>query len=49
MWENQIHEIITVNEMKFSYMREVGTIDTVLILRRMQEDHCAKRNVAYVR
>ena len=42
----RLHRIVSVDEMQFDFMPERGTIDTVLILRRMQEGYPAKRKKA---
>ena len=34
--------IVTANKLQFSFMLEKGTIDAVLILRRLQEENLAK-------
>ena len=36
------HRIITVDEMQFGFMHERGTIDVVLILRKMQDEYHEK-------
>ena len=40
--------IVTVDEMQFGFMPERGTIDAVLILRRMHEEHHAKGKKLYM-
>ena len=37
-----INRIVSVDEMQFGFMPEIGTIDAVFILRRMQEEYHAK-------
>ena len=39
--EKRLHGIVTVNEMKFCSMSERGTIDSVFILRMLQEQYHA--------
>ena len=46
--ERKHHRIVTVNEMKFSFMPGRGTIDTVFILRRMQKGYHAKGKKFYI-
>ena len=38
MLENTLRRIVTADEMQFGLMPERGTIDTVFILRRLQEE-----------
>ena len=33
---------MSVDEMQFDFMPERGTIDAVFILRKLQEEYCAK-------
>ena len=40
--EKRLCRIVTVDEMQFGFMPERGTINAVLILRRLQEEHHAK-------
>ena len=40
--EKRLLAIVTVNEMQFGFMPEIGTIDAVFIWRRMQEVYHAK-------
>ena len=40
--EKRLHRIVAVDEMQFGYMPERGTTDTVIILRRLQEEYDAK-------
>ena len=46
--EKRPHRIVFVDEMQFGFMPERGTIDAVLILRRMQEEHIAKEKRLYM-
>ena len=43
-----LHGIVTVDEMHFGFMPERGTIDAVLILRRLQEEYHAKGKKFYM-
>ena len=43
-----LHGIVPANEMQFGFMPKKGTIDAVFILRRMQEEYCAKEKKLYV-
>ena len=45
--ENRLHRIVTVDEMLFAFMHEIGTIDVVFILRWMQEEYHAKGKKMY--
>ena len=38
----RLRRIVSVDEMQFGFMPERGTINAVLILRRLQEEHHAK-------
>ena len=40
---------MTVNEIQFGFMSEIGTINAVFILRRMQEEYHAKGKKFYMR
>ena len=40
--EKRLCRAVTVDEMKFGFIHERGTIDAVLILRRLQEEYHAK-------
>ena len=40
--------IVTVDEIQFGLVSERGTIDGVLILRRLQEEYHVKESVVYV-
>ena len=40
--EKRLHRIEKVDEMQFGFMPEKGTIDVVLIARRLQEEYHAK-------
>ena len=41
--------IVTVDEMQFGFMPVIGTIDAMIILRRLLEEYHAKwKNVIYV-
>ena len=40
--------IVTVDEIQFGFMPERGTIDTVFIFRRVQEEYLAKRKKLYM-
>ena len=40
--QQRLHRIVTVEEMRFGFMSESGAIDTVFILRRLQEECSAK-------
>ena len=42
MLEERSLRIVTVDEMQFRFMPDRGTIDDVLILRRMHEEHHSK-------
>ena len=46
--ENRLCIIVSVDEMKFGFMYEIGTIDAVFILRRMQEKYHAKGKHLYM-
>ena len=48
VFEKRLHRIVSVDEMQFGFMPERGTIDTVFILRRMQEVYHAKRKKLYM-
>ena len=39
---------MTVDEMQFGFMPEIGTIDAVFILRRMQQEYHAKGKTLYM-
>ena len=41
MLEKRLHRIVSVGEMQFGLMRRRGTIDTVFIPRRLQEEYHA--------
>ena len=40
--EKRSRGIVAVDEIKFGFMPETGTIDAVFMLRRMQEEYRAK-------
>ena len=40
--EKMVHRIVSVDGKQFGIMPERGTIDAVIILRRMQEEYHAK-------
>ena len=42
MLEKRPHRIVSVDEIRFAFMPESGTIDAVFILRKMQEECHAK-------
>ena len=42
VFEKRLYRIVTVEEMQFGFMPERGTIDTELILRRLQDVYHAK-------
>ena len=44
----RLSRIVSVDEIQFGLMPERGTIDAVFILRRMQEEHHAKRKKLYM-
>ena len=44
----RLHRIVSVDEMQFGFMLERGIIDAVFILRRMHEEHHAKRKKLYM-
>ena len=46
--EKRLHGIVSVDEMQFGFMSEIGTVDVVLIMRRMQEEYHAKGKRLYV-
>ena len=46
--EKMLCIIVTVDEMQFGFMPDRGTIDAVLILRRLQEEHHAKGKELHV-
>ena len=48
MLEKRFRRAVTVSEMKFSFMPERGTIDAVLILRRLEEEYHAKGKKLYM-
>ena len=40
--EKRLHRIVSVDEIQFCFMSEVGTIGAVVISRRMQEEYHGK-------
>ena len=48
MLEKRLCGIVSVDEMKFGFMSEKGTIDAVFILRRMQEEYHAEGKKLYM-
>ena len=46
--EKRLCRIVSVDEMQFGLIHERGTIDAVLILRRMQEEYRAKGKMLYM-
>ena len=46
--EKMLRRIVSVDEMQFCSMPERGTIETIFILKRMQEGHHAKGNKLHV-
>ena len=38
MLEERLNKIVTVDEMHFAFMPEIGTINALFILRRLQEE-----------
>ena len=40
--------MVTANEMQFGYMPELGTIDAVFILSKLQEEYHAKGRKLYM-
>ena len=48
MLEKRFCRTVTVSEMQFSFMLERGTIDAVLILRRLKEEYHAKGKKLYM-
>ena len=48
MLEKKFCRTVTDSEMQFSFMPERGTIDAVLILRRLEEEYHAKGKKLYM-
>ena len=48
MLEERLSRIVTANEIQYGLMPEKESIDTVLILRRMQEECHAKGKLLYI-
>ena len=46
--EKRLHIIVNVDEIQFGSMPDGGTIDVVLILRRLQEEYNAKEKKLYM-
>ena len=46
--EKRLYGIVSVDEMQFGFMPERGTVDVVLILRRMHEEYHAKGKKLYM-
>ena len=42
------HRIVTVDEMQFGFMPDIGRIDAVFILRRLQEEYHARGKKCYM-
>ena len=40
--------IVTIDDMQFGSMPGKGTIDAVIILRRIQEEYLAKQKMLYI-
>ena len=48
MLEKRLQRIVTAKEMQSGFMPGRATIDALFILRRLQEENCAKIKVVYV-
>ena len=46
--EKRLRKIVTIDDMQFSFMPGKGTIDAVIILRRIQEECSAKQKKLYM-
>ena len=46
--EKRLNRIVSVDVMQFGFMHEIGTIDSVFILSRMQEEYHAKGKTLYM-
>ena len=44
----RLHRIMTVDEHRFAFMSDRGTIDAVFIMRWLQEENHAKRKKLYM-
>ena len=42
MLEKSLHIIVVVNGMQFDFMPKKAAVDVVFILRRLNDEHCAK-------
>ena len=46
--EKRLHRIVTVDKMKFGFMSERGTFDTLFILRILQEEYHVRGKMLYM-
>ena len=46
--EKWLRRIVTVDEIKYGFMPDRGTIDAVFILRRLKEEYHAKQKQLYM-
>ena len=46
--EKMLCRMMIVDDMQFGFIPEIGTIDTVFILRRLQEEYPAKGKQLYM-
>ena len=47
VFEEQIRNMVNIDEKKFGFMPGKGVMEAILMIRKMQEKHLAKRSTLY--